>query len=222
MNQDWDMKARQRFNSAALFFGMPSRYTIVTPKSAHELRKILINNSNCDIQRKIPSVGSELKEQLNLEISKALSNKGSMKIHNYRHLLICESGCSIEMIYNLTWLATKQKFKKHDQNYKNSMKYCRMTAWENCNTGIKSRMLKHVLGYDQLSIGGCISVGARALGSDGVFDSALVSADSFGIVYSYHLELECAILLKQNVTKNICKKFIMQQLKIWNYIFVHI
>ena len=66
-----------------------------------------------------------------------------------------------------------------------------MTAWENCNTGIKSRMLKHVLGYDQLSIGGCISVGA--LGSDGVFDSALVSADSFGIVYSYHLELDTII-----------------------------
>ena len=182
MDQDLDMKPR-RFNSVTLF---PSKYAIVTPQSSRELREILINNSNCDIPRKIPAVGSKLKEQLNMEISKALLYKRGMKtVHNnYRHLLICESGYTIEMIPNSRWLATKQKFEKHHKNYKNSMKYCCITAWDNCNTGIKYRMLQHVPGYDQLSIG--------AQGSDDVFNGALASADSFDIVYSYHLELQDA------------------------------
>ena len=80
---------------------MLSGYTIVTPKSAHE-RKIVINNSNCDISRKIRAIGtkyafdnvgfgddisvymhkylchSELKEQLNMEISKGLNGRGAL------------------------------------------------------------------------------------------------------------------------------------------------
>ena len=195
MDQDWDMK--QRFNIVTLFYGMSSRYTDVTSNSPDE---ILINNRNCDIPRKILAVGSELKEQLNIEISKALLTKRGMKIHNnYRHLLIYESGCVIEMIHNLTCLATKQKFQKYDNNYKNSMKYCGMTVGKNSNTGIKYRMLKHVTGDDELSIGGCLSAGAQ--GRDDVFNSALVSVDSFDIKYSYHLELhdECFVKLKHKL-----------------------
>ena len=108
-----------------------------------------------------------------MEISKALLNKHGIKIdNNNRYSLICESGCTIEIIYNLN---------------KNSMKSCGMIVWENCNTGIKYRMLKHVPGYDQLSIGGCISVGVQR--RDDVFNS-------FGIVFSYHLELQDAYFSK--------------------------
>ena len=140
---------------------MPSGYRNVTPKSAHEIRGIMINNSNCDIPRKIHAIGtkyafddvrfcdgilvdmhqylcrSELKEQLNMEISDRLLNKRCMKIHNNdRHLLICESGCTLEMIHNVTWCATKQKSK----NSKNNIKYRRMIVWENSNKGIEYRM----------------------------------------------------------------------------------
>ena len=147
---DQDRKQRQRFGNVTLFDGMASRYTIVTSKSVHELREMSINNSNCDIRRQMRGVETkyELKEQVNMEIPKVLSNKRDIKIqNNNRHLLICESECTIEM------------------------------------TGIKYRMLKHVRGYDQLSIGRCIAVGAQ--GSNDLFNSALTSAHSFGIVYSY-------------------------------------
>ena len=147
----------------------------------------------------------ELKEQLNMEISRALSNKRDMKIdNNNRHLFVCESRCTIERIDNLTWIGTKQKFK--NSNYKNSIKYYRMTVWGNCDTWIKYHMLKHVPGYesyDQLSIGGCISVGAQ--GTDDVFDS-------LGIVYSYYLEFQDAYFVKsKHKTKYYnCKKYLQK------------
>ena len=198
IDEDGDMnKQRQRFNNVTLFDGMSSGYTvvIVTPKLVCKLREIIINNSHCDILREMRAVGTryELKEQLNTEISKALSNKRGVKRDNNNiHLLICESGYTIERIDNLVWLAIKQKFKNHHKNYKNSMKYSRMTVWENCDTCIKYHMLKHVPGYDQLSIGGCISVGNQ--GTDDVFDS-------FGIVYSYYLEFQDAYFVNQSKCK---------------------
>ena len=164
MDQDCDMiKLRQRFNHVILFQEMRSGYTIV------------INISNCNIPPKIRAVGTkyELKKQLNMEISKALVNKRGTKIdNNNRHLLIYESVCTIEMIHN---------------SNKNSMKSCRMIVWENCNTSFKYPMLKYVPAYDQLSIGGCISVGIQR--SDDVFNS-------FGIVFSYYLELIDAYFFK--------------------------
>ena len=203
-------KPRQRFNNVTLFDGMSNGYTvaIVTPKSAHKLRETITNNSHCDIPRKMRAVVTryELKKQVNTEILKVLSNKRGMEIeNNNRHLLICESGYTIERIDNLTWLATKQEFKNHDKNYKNSMKYCRMTVWEfeNCDTCIKYHMLKHVPSYDELSIGGCISVGAQ--GTDDVFDS-------LGIVYSYYLEFQDAYFVKsKHKTKYYnCKKYLQK------------
>ena len=207
MDQDWDMnKQRQRFNNVTLFDAMSSGYTVVTPwpKSAHDLRETITNNSHCDTPRKRPAVGTryELKEQVNTEISKALSNKRGMKIdNNNRDLLIYESRCTIERIHNLTWLATKEKSKMNGKNYKNSKKYCCMTVWENYDKCIKYRMFKHVPGSDQLSI----SIGDQ--GTDDVFDS-------FGIVYSYYLEFQDAYFVK---SKRKLMSFDTFKTKYYNY-----
>ena len=227
-----------------------------------------------------------LMKQLNFEKDERLLNTNGLALISKNDLIICESGTTIEMIHNVTWPVDKKTgrrwsvfrdqrsdkrphFKSKLKSKPNQPTRSRKSSKSSTNgykgggnrfvRRSKYKILENIAGWDKLSIGGLVNVGAQGFGNDrplvqrnvlsfrlltvisvkhkqtgelihslkeyqiepthgihdakrwkqyyegrveliqddDVFNSALVSAGTFGIVYSYHLKLIDAFLCKQ-------------------------